>query len=453
MVAGAGASAGHVSSTGAPENSAVREKASARRREAPAKPVGEPMSVVDMQIKEKDVQQMPPPMAPRVRATPAPIAQHRSQRATSVGDSKENGDWSSHGHSRAGSGREGGEWKGVTVDVVSSATCDEDWITADRKGKRMVTRQVDGGDRVLVKGARTGGGGSERGDAMPDKSEIHAHNVEMLRKMSKADIAKLTREVEDELDGALLQKIRERARMKQRAASAAEAGAQESVGMDGGGRGTEGQAIGLGVKKCVSFGHNAPGVGNVVTGIPAAVAQELHQDGQLCNLPAPSDDDIAKMQWMGDVEIEADSDDDRADDDVVAQNDGDKREASTMRKLAKRKVEGLRFDFDGKLTLSGGGGGHDGLHHHADNPAEPGYTIPELTRLSRSAFSGQRTLAIQILAAILEVPLCLSGRLTNAGHTHPLFLFAAGDMRRSWWAAAARVFAGDARCRSGALCA
>ena len=87
--------------------------------------------------------------------------------------------------------------------------------------------------------------------------------------------------------------------------------------MDGGGRGTEGQAIGLGVKKCVSFGHNAPGVGNVVTGIPAAVAQELHQDGQLCNLPAPSDDDIAKMQWMGDVEIEADSDDDRADDDAI----------------------------------------------------------------------------------------------------------------------------------------
>ena len=415
-MAGAGAhSAGHVSSTGAPENSAVREKASARQREAPAKPVGEPMSVVDMQIKEKDVQQMPPPMAPCVRATPAPIAQHRSQRATSVGDSKENGDWSSHGHLRAGSGRQGGEWKGMAADVVSSATCDEDWVSADRKGKRMVTRQVDAGDRVQVKGGRvleangrTGGGGSERGEAMPDKSEIHAHNVEMLRKMSKADIAKLTQEVEDELDGALLQKIRERARIKQRAASAAQAGAQESVGMDRGGRGTEGPAIGLGVKKSVSFGHNASSVGNVVTGIPAAVAQELHQDGQLCNLPAPSDDDIAKMQWMGDVEIEADSDDDRADDDAGAQNDGDKREASTMRKLAKKKVEGLRFDFDGKLTLSGGGGGHDGLHHHADNPAEPGYTIPELTRLSRSAFSGQRTLAIQTLAAILEVPLCLS---------------------------------------------
>jgi hypothetical protein len=44
---------------------------------------------------------------------------------------------------------------------------------------------------------------------------------------------------------------------------------------------------------------------------------------------------------------------------------------------------------------------YNGLHHHAADPADAGYTIPELLRLSRSAFSGRRTLAPQIPAAIL----------------------------------------------------
>ena len=44
---------------------------------------------------------------------------------------------------------------------------------------------------------------------------------------------------------------------------------------------------------------------------------------------------------------------------------------------------------------------YNGLHHHAADPADAGYTIPELLRLSRSAFSGRRTLALQIAAAIL----------------------------------------------------
>ena len=50
----------------------------------------------------------------------------------------------------------------------------------------------------------------------------------------------------------------------------------------------------------------------------------------------------------------------------------------------------------------GGGGGaaarpavpvHAGLHHHGDEPHKPGYTLPELVHLSRSAVAAQRTQA------------------------------------------------------------
>jgi hypothetical protein len=82
--------------------------------------------------------------------------------------------------------------------------------------------------------------------------------------------------------------------------------------------------------------------------IPRAIAQELRADGTLCNLPPPSEDDIAKMQWMGDLEATPDSDDD----DGAAERGGgaDARAARRVEKLARRKVEGLRFDFDGRLV-------------------------------------------------------------------------------------------------------
>jgi hypothetical protein len=141
----------------------------------------------------------------------------------------------------------------------------------------------------------------------------------------------------------------------------------------------------------------------------------------------------------------------------ILQDAGEDDKAKALRKLARKikKIEGLRFDFDGLLrgyslysiyvlywykstktdaeSAARGGGAseqavsryappadlvlkylalgtrishlyissYNGLHHHAADPADAGYTIPELLRLSRSAFSGRRTLALQIPAAIL----------------------------------------------------
>ena len=186
-------------------------------------------------------------------------------------------------------------------------------------------------------------------------------------------------------------------------------------------------------KARVSFGEGASSErGEAGPGsIPRAIAQELRADGSLCNLPPPSDDDIAKMQWMGDLEATPDSDDDDAAAEgaaAAAERGGgaEMQAARRIEKLARRKVEGLRFDFDGRLVdparsgaaeapscpagaglqrwlsasflcrvsfdARGGGAGvstSEGLHHHGEEPTQAGYTIPELLRLSRSAFTAQ----------------------------------------------------------------
>jgi len=165
--------------------------------------------------------------------------------------------------------------------------------------------------------------------------------------------------------------------------------------------------------KSVSFATTTGGgSGECTLEIPASVAKELKEGGSLCNLPSPSEEDVAKMQWMGDVEeVASDSDDDGGPDgkdnggkDGGAADGAGTAQAKALRKLSKKTIEGLRFDFDGQLLAPSqkGVSTFEGLHHHGDDPTEAGYTIPELLRLSRSAFSGQRTLALQTITAILR---------------------------------------------------
>ncbi|KAK6352825.1 hypothetical protein TWF696_004825 [Orbilia brochopaga] len=64
----------------------------------------------------------------------------------------------------------------------------------------------------------------------------------------------------------------------------------------------------------------------------------------------------------------------------------------------------IRFDFRGRLLPPRQARevpGHLGLHHHADAPLSAGYTIPELSHLSRSSFPAQRCMAFQTLGRIL----------------------------------------------------
>jgi RNA polymerase II-associated protein 1 len=64
----------------------------------------------------------------------------------------------------------------------------------------------------------------------------------------------------------------------------------------------------------------------------------------------------------------------------------------------------IRFSFQGNIippSLSHSLPTSLGLHHHGDAPSAAGYTIPELARLSRSAFPAQRCLSMQTLGRIL----------------------------------------------------
>jgi hypothetical protein len=64
----------------------------------------------------------------------------------------------------------------------------------------------------------------------------------------------------------------------------------------------------------------------------------------------------------------------------------------------------LRFDFRGSLLpprISRAMPSTKGLHHHGEAPEAAGYTIPELARLSRSAFPAQRCIAFQTLGRLL----------------------------------------------------
>lgn len=64
----------------------------------------------------------------------------------------------------------------------------------------------------------------------------------------------------------------------------------------------------------------------------------------------------------------------------------------------------LRFDFRGGILpprISRAMPSTKGLHHHGEAPEAAGYTVPELARLSRSAFPPQRCIAFQTLGRLL----------------------------------------------------
>ncbi|ODV67075.1 hypothetical protein HYPBUDRAFT_109758 [Hyphopichia burtonii NRRL Y-1933] len=72
-------------------------------------------------------------------------------------------------------------------------------------------------------------------------------------------------------------------------------------------------------------------------------------------------------------------------------------------------ISDMRFDFKGNLIELDDSGDKQseiptymGLHHHSDNPHLAGYSLPELSRLSRSVVPGQRCFSLQMLGRILH---------------------------------------------------
>lgn len=72
--------------------------------------------------------------------------------------------------------------------------------------------------------------------------------------------------------------------------------------------------------------------------------------------------------------------------------------------LSSYPASSIRFDFRGALIPPNQSldlPSHLGLHHHGEAPDSAGYTIPELTTLSRSSLPNQRCVAYQTVGRIL----------------------------------------------------
>jgi len=193
---GAGGS-GDIRGRGGEGATAGAQGGEVRQRMPPPKLDGEPMSVVDMQIVEKSTADHCP-LAPTRRTTPAPVARHRSEKISTP-----------DGAGKRGWGREGGGKSASSgeVDLVGAADEDEEWVG----------REEAGGEQRRASHVSRG---------LTSKEDIHEQNQEMLGKMSKEQIAAMKKDLESQIDGALLQKIRGRALQQQRA---------------GGGRGAAGE--------------------------------------------------------------------------------------------------------------------------------------------------------------------------------------------------------------------
>ena len=532
---GAGADSGRAigmsDSGAAPRDQKTAPREQVRQREPPPKPVGEPMSVVNMTIVEKEARGVAP-VAPSIRATPAPVAQHRSARSAAVANVAVYREDSGRGWGRPVGGGEG------LPDLVASANDQDDWVSTRRADWRLhaarteiesVARQAaldssaadaDTRERRVGGGMgdvdatdtsrRARGGQSQVGDgaALPSKAEIHEQNMQLLGKMTKGDIEQMRQELESQMDPALLEKMRARLAKSKQVGGACRGGvwgwqclgrlqaqtrrqrprprrfsndwcalvewavqkqgAATGSARSGGSRARQGATAAAAAapqsapqtlaRKGVSFEQEVVEDGDATSSavLPRAVAQELHPDGLLCNLPPPTREDIAKMQWMGEVGAAgSDCDDQDGRDGGSAGAALGGQEASAARvepSLASKTVETLRFDFSGRLVAPSrrgegpppsfaremsarsvtkrlvglcarhrhpaiygaclqvgkvtavartpflaGVSSSEGLHHHGDEPDQAGYTLPELMRLSRSAFSAQVALACAVL--------------------------------------------------------
>ncbi|ODV90018.1 hypothetical protein CANCADRAFT_14934, partial [Tortispora caseinolytica NRRL Y-17796] len=107
--------------------------------------------------------------------------------------------------------------------------------------------------------------------------------------------------------------------------------------------------------------------------------ERLH-DKYFPNLPLESD----KLKWMEPVTEEEDA-----------------QYSPMLRFIAPSE---LRFDFQGRLITPKASvmiDSSEGLHHHSDAPGAAGYTLAELSHLSRSTVPSQRCIAISSIGKVL----------------------------------------------------
>ncbi|EKX46681.1 hypothetical protein GUITHDRAFT_138056 [Guillardia theta CCMP2712] len=220
-------------------------------------------------------------------------------------------------------------------------------------------------------------GAAEPSKGLPSAAEIESESRKILQGMSEEEKTLMRREIEASVDPELLAMIRRRAESKKQSKS--EAGKE---------------------------------VAAVAPALPKFVKEGM-AEGLFCNLPEPSEEDIAKMQWMGDLDEDEEH---KVVGDSMEGDDEVERSKRFAQELASKDVGDLRFDFDGNLMApSQKISVQEGLHHHGDKPSEAGYTVAELIRLCRSSFAGQRSIAMKTLSSIFR-------RIAKAGVKTSLLL-------------------------------
>eukprot|EP00960_Hanusia_phi_P075645 768451-Hanusia_phi.AAC.4 len=233
---------------------------------------------------------------------------------------------------------------------------------ADNPSNRECSREAQNTRKTVTWSQETKAISSKN---LPSAEEIEIESSKMLSGMSEEEKTLMRKEVEASVDPELLAMIRRRAESKKKSQNS----------------------------------DNKPLTPSAVPALPKFVKEGM-AEGMFCNLPEPSEEDILKMQWMGDLDQPA------GEGEAVDAKEGeDEVERSTRfaQELASKDISELRFDFDGNLIApSQKISVQEGLHHHGEKPTEAGYTALELIRLCRSSFAGQRTIAMKTISSILR---------------------------------------------------
>ncbi|XP_032680594.1 RNA polymerase II-associated protein 1 isoform X2 [Odontomachus brunneus] len=212
--------------------------------------------------------------------------------------------------------------------------------------------------------------------------EIHKENLEKLAQMSKEEILKEKKNLEDILDPNIIQFLKNKNKKP-----------IENINQDSTRKydilPTNEAGMNINVSKCINDRNIKSSLNDnddtkmdcepVSVDIPKSskdILEEGKQKGWLhMNTPEPE-----KLKWMVDVPVE--------------KND----------KTTSNEWYNARFDFNGlllpykdeSLTID------KGLHHHGEEPERPGYSLQELLQLSRSSTQQQRCTALITLANIME---------------------------------------------------
>ncbi|XP_070154154.1 RNA polymerase II-associated protein 1 [Polyergus mexicanus] len=223
--------------------------------------------------------------------------------------------------------------------------------------------------------------------------EIHQENLAKLAKMSKAEILKEKKILEDTLDSKLVQFFKNRKKCGKRLIAEGNSTSSVSIGKE--------TAMDVEVSNDKKTKHplNEDDINmdyeDDAVSIPKSSKEILEaskQKGWLhMDIPEPE-----KLKWMEDL-IEEEKDEPATNEEYNA-----------------------RFDFNGLLlpykdeSLTS----DKGLHHHGEEPERPGYSLQELLQLSRSSIQQQRCKALTTLANVMEKT--HEGRYDKALHPSPL---------------------------------